>query len=115
MLIRPLDGFTPSSAPVREGVVVPGAAAAPEVQAMLPEQPPTPPPPMRDLVATANRAIRHMTQAVEFEVDQQTHATVIKLVDTQDRRVLRQVPSEEMLEIARALERMQAMLVRGKA
>ena len=47
-----------------------------------------------------------LSKALEFEVDAETNRVVVRLVDTEDHRVLRQVPSQEMLDIARALERM---------
>jgi flagellar protein FlaG len=66
-------------------------------------------------VERANRQMAAVAPSLEFEVDPDTHQVVVRLVDREDRRVLRQVPSPEMLEIARALERMQSMLLRGKA
>jgi flagellar protein FlaG len=116
MLIPQVNG-PPSSVHARDGVAVPGgprglgppvsdpAAAVVEVSAEG----------ARAAVANANRTIQAFTQALEFEVDADTKKIVIRLVDTQDHRVLRQVPAPEMLEIARALERMQTLLVRGNA
>jgi flagellar protein FlaG len=66
-------------------------------------------------VERANRQMAAVAPSLEFEVDPDTHRVVVRLVDREDRQVLRQVPSPEMLEIARALERMQSMLLRGKA
>ena len=80
---------------------------------------PTPPEPTRvEIEQAVSRANEHMTAiapSLQFEVDPETQKVVIRLVDRQDQRVLRQVPSPEMLEIARALERMQALLVRTRA
>lgn len=110
MVIRPIDGFAPSSAPAAEGVAVspPANAAGGNDGAVAPHD-------VHEVVGRANTALQQMTQAVEFEVDKSTQSTVVRLVDTQDHQVLRQIPSEEMLEIAHALERMQAALVREKA
>jgi flagellar protein FlaG len=66
-------------------------------------------------VANANRDIQAFTQSLEFEIDRDTDTVVVRLVDTQDGKVLRQVPSQEMLAIARALERMQTRLAHGEA
>jgi len=66
-------------------------------------------------VARANEQMTAIAPSLQFEVDPDTQQVVIRLVDRQDQRVLRQVPSPEMLEIARALERMQALLVRTRA
>ncbi len=89
--------------PARPVVAVPQAAA----QATAAE--------VRAAVANANRNLQSFTQALEFEVDHDTDTVVVRLVDTQDGSVLRQVPSQEMLAIARALDRMQTALVRSKA
>ena len=49
------------------------------------------------------------------ELDPDTRAVVVRLIDRQDNRVLRQVPSPEMLAIAKALDRMQGMLLQSRA
>jgi flagellar protein FlaG len=113
MLVGLLDSLPPSPTPVREGVVVPalpGAAAA----AQAPAAPPTASV-VDAAVTAANAVLRSVSNAVEFEYDPDVNVTVIRLVDTSDHQVLRQIPSPEMLEIARALERMQVMLVHNKA
>jgi flagellar protein FlaG len=66
-------------------------------------------------VERANTALRQVTSSIEFHVDPSTKRMIVKLIDKSDGHVLRQVPSEEMLDIARALEHMQARLVQGKA
>ena len=66
-------------------------------------------------VVQANRAMAALSAALSFEVDAETRTTVVKVIDTSDNSVLRQIPSKEMLEIARALDRLQGLLVRDKA
>lgn len=56
-----------------------------------------------------------MSGNLEFSMDDQTGKTIIKVVDTATNELIRQIPSEEMLEIARALDRLQGILVRQKA
>lgn len=58
---------------------------------------------------------RPMSGNLEFSMDDQTGKTIIKVVDTATNELIRQIPSEEMLEIARALDRLQGILVRQKA
>ena len=113
MLIGNIDGLAP--APVRDNP--PHPAAVVQSAASSVAAPPATPPAevVKQAVSDANEALRSFSQAVEFEYDAKEGVTVIRLVDTQDRKVLRQIPSPEMLEIARAIERMQTMLVRGKA
>ena len=70
---------------------------------------------LEQAIERANRQIASLAPSLEFEIDPHTHDVVIRLVDRQDQRVLRQVPSPEMLAIAKALERMQSLLVRARA
>jgi len=70
---------------------------------------------LEQAIERANRQIASVAPSLEFEIDAHSHEVVIRLVDREDRSVLRQVPTPEMLAIARALERMQSMLVRVRA
>lgn len=115
MLIGSIEGLSPMPAPARDGSVVetPNPPTLPQA-VLAPGETPAPEA-VKHAVAKANDALHALFQAVEFEYDAEAHITVIRLVDTQDKQVLRQIPTPEMLEISRALERMQTMLVRGKA
>ncbi|WP_374277833.1 flagellar protein FlaG [Azonexus sp.] len=63
---------------------------------------------MNDFVQTINSSI-------EFSVDKDTGSTVVKVIDTATKDVLRQIPSEEMLAIARAIDKVKGLLVHQKA
>lgn len=66
-------------------------------------------------VSQANSQMTAVAPSLQFEIDPDTRAVVIRLVDRADQRVLRQVPSTEMLAISRALARMQTLLLRINA
>src|SRR2546427_7131721 len=85
----------------------PVAAPPTQVEPTLPQ--------VQAAVEQANKMIRALAATLEFEIDPDTHTTVIRLIDNSDHKVLRQVPSHEMLEIARALGRVQGLLVRHEA
>lgn len=51
----------------------------------------------------ANRALAQKGRELSFEFDRELGRVIVKLVDTKTREVIRQVPSEEMQAIARAL------------
>ena len=113
MRIREVDVALPGmAAAVEDAPPVTGAAATPSAAAPVAE-------PARaeveQAVERANRQIASVAPSLEFEIDPDTRAVVIRLVDRHDQSVLRQVPSPEMLAIAKALERMQSMLVRVRA
>jgi|SRR5687767_9470362 flagellar protein FlaG len=113
MMINPVvfSGQTPSA---------PGKSVAPG-------QPPTPIAPpasptkpvdeaqLKRAVTEANIAARSLSSSIEFSVDQQSGKTIVKVVDSQTQKLIRQMPSEEMIEISLALDRMQGMLLRRKA
>lgn len=63
---------------------------------------------VQDFVATVN-------QNLEFSVDDDTGRTVIKVIDRQTEQILRQIPSEEMLQIAKALGKLNGILVQQQA
>ena len=111
MQIRPLEFNAPPSATADGGVSA--APAAEPVGDRLP------PPPSRAEVQAAvdkaNASLSTMDHALEFTIDPDTRAVVVRLIDRQDNRVLRQVPSPEMLAIAKALDRMQGMLLQSRA
>jgi flagellar protein FlaG len=119
MLLQKIDGVAPSVAQASEGIVAstPQRPLVHEASSVPPETAATnaAADAVRAAVADANRNIQSFTNALQFEVDPDTRKIVVRLVDTQDNRVLRQVPSQEMMAIARALERMQTLLVRAKA
>ncbi len=57
----------------------------------------------RRATAEANRQLAQKGRELTFEFDEEAGRVIVRLVDTQTREVLRQIPSEEVLAIARAL------------
>jgi len=66
-------------------------------------------------VENLSRASRANGQNLQFSVDSDSGETVIRVVDSGTREVIRQIPSEEVLQIARELEKMQGLLLRQQA
>lgn len=62
-----------------------------------------------------NAAMKELNQSLEFTIDQDSERLVLKVVDTQTKEVIRQMPSEETLEIAKAIDRLQGLLIKQKA
>lgn len=62
-----------------------------------------------------NKAMQAFAQNLQFSVDEDTKMTVVKVVDTASGDVIRQIPSEEVLTIAKALDKLQGLLIRQKA
>lgn len=59
--------------------------------------------------------IQPMASNLAFEMDDDSGRTVIKITEASSGELIRQIPSEEMLEIAKALDRLQGLLVKQKA
>lgn len=66
-------------------------------------------------VGDINKAMQSMSRGIEFSVDTDSDRTVVKIVDQQTREVIRQMPSAEALEIGKALEKMQGLLMHQTA
>jgi len=73
----------------------------------------------RDQVEDAVQQIEQFTQTLsqnlKFSIDEDTGKTVVKIVDTQTQEVIRQIPSEEAITIARTLGKIQGVLFNGQA
>lgn len=70
-------------------------------------------------VEDAVRQIEQFTQTVaqnlKFSIDEETGKTVVKIMDSQTNEVIRQIPSEEAINIARTLGRIEGMLFNERA
>ncbi len=66
----------------------------------------------------ANRAqemLGRTASSLKFAVDDATGTVVVKVVDTETEQVIRQIPSEEMLAIARNMEQLKGLLLKREA
>jgi flagellar protein FlaG len=59
------------------------------------------------ITKTANR--------LEFSIDEDLGVSIVKVVDTESKKLIRQIPSEEVLKIAKALDTLQGLLVKQQA
>lgn len=70
---------------------------------------------LRDAVKKIQDNIGPGAQDLRFSIDEDTGTPVIKLIDTKTDTVLRQIPTVEALEISKALDKLQGLLVRETA
>jgi len=75
----------------------------------------TAPEDVRELVDKTNSLMKAMNVGIELSFDAQDGDMVVKVIDVETRDILRQFPSEEMLAMSRAMEKMQAALVKQTA
>lgn len=70
---------------------------------------------VNEAVKQINDTLKKLSQDLEFSVDSDANRTVVKVVDQQTKDVIRQIPTAEALEIAKALDRLQGLLIREEA
>lgn len=99
--------------PARSPLINAEAAAAPAAR---------PTTPTAEQIQAATRQVQDMVQSkasnLVFSLDKDSGKTIVKIVDSQTEEVIRQIPSEEMVALAHALDQMQELqgvLLKGKA
>ncbi|WP_289283794.1 MULTISPECIES: flagellar protein FlaG [unclassified Methylophaga] len=70
---------------------------------------------LRDKVAQLNDYMQNMNRNLQFSVDDTSGDTVIKVIDSETEEVVRQIPSEEILEARHAAEKYRGILLETKA
>ena len=107
---------TPAALPVADGI---GAARRAAASAAATSGSAQPTGPARDALLHAGNELRAAIAPVEqnllFSIDEDTERTVVKVVDAATDEVIRQIPSEEVLAIAKALDKLQGVLIQQKA
>lgn len=70
---------------------------------------------LREAIDKIEKVVKPVAQDLKFSIDDETGKTVVKVIDTDTKEVIRQIPSEELMQIARALDKLQGLLVKQKA
>ena len=66
-------------------------------------------------VAATRDFVGSINSSLEFSVDEDTGTSVVKIMDKETKELIRQIPSEEMLAIAKALDTIKGLLFHQKA
>ena len=66
-------------------------------------------------VAKIQQFVSATTSDVQFSIDKDSGSTVVKVIDRNTKEVIRQIPSQEMLDMAKALDRLQGLLLKNQA
>lgn len=116
MDVRPISNSTQTSPAFadRTAVVAQRPAATVPVELVHAVREPRAVPSSEELkqaVQDANQAMQNLASDLEFSIDEDSERTVVKVVDRATGEVIRQIPSEEMLEIAKALDQAQGLLL----
>lgn len=70
---------------------------------------------LESVVANMQSAMQSIRRDINFQLDDSTGRVVVKVVDGSSGEVVRQIPSEEALELAARLEDMRSLLFREEA
>lgn len=71
---------------------------------------------LQSAVDNINKSLKDVNPSLEFSIDKDTKLTVVKLIEKQSGEVIRQVPTEEALAIAKAIDKFQkGMLLKNEA
>lgn len=107
------DGAQPGSVANAAGVaaaVAPSPARAVQQAVAAPK-----PQEVRESIDKINKTVQAMGRNLQFTVDESTQMNVVKVVDVETKDVIRQIPTEEALAIAKALDKLQGLLLKEKA
>jgi flagellar protein FlaG len=119
MDIRSLSGVTHPALVSSEAAVPPTpartAAAVENVGAVQPLPQVNTATQLSKALENINKMLQTVSPGVEFTVDDENHRTIIKVVDQENKQVLRQIPSEEAIAIANALDKLQGLLIKQTA
>lgn len=122
--LQRIENQAQASPPVKESRPVKAAKASlaqalPEVARASGAQQPRPQPSAEELkriTEELRRRVSAVSPELEFQVDRSSGRVVVKITDPATKEVIRQIPSEEMLEINKALEQFQqGLLLNRKA
>lgn len=66
-------------------------------------------------VEEVRAAITPVAQNLRFSIDKDINRTIVKVVDASTDEVIRQIPSEEIIAIAKAMDKLQGLLIKQEA
>lgn len=70
---------------------------------------------LEDAIERINRFLDPTHSSITFTVDKDTNLTVVKVIDTANNTIIRQMPTEEALAIAKDIDKGQGFLLNTKA
>jgi flagellar protein FlaG len=70
---------------------------------------------VEDAVTRLSNFVAPNQSEINFSVDESSGVRVVKIIDRNSNEVIRQMPSEEAVALAQALDKLQGLLIRDKA
>ena len=115
--VQPATTLGEKNIPITESTAAAKSVAPPAETVAAVQQPTSIPsmPQVAQAVKRINKMMESLGQSLEFSVDSDSQRTVVKVVDQETREVIRQMPTEEALQIAKALDQVSGLLIKQKA
>lgn len=70
---------------------------------------------VKEAVGNLNDFVQKLTRTLQFSVDEESGRTVIKVVDSETNQLIRQIPPEEVLVLARNLGNGEGVILKEQA
>ncbi|GGP18601.1 flagellar protein FlaG [Silvimonas iriomotensis] len=72
---------------------------------------------VNDAVGKLNEAVKNYPNgsSLQFSVDPDSQTHIVKVIDSQTKDVIRQIPSEQAIAIAKAIGQFEGLLIKDKA
>jgi flagellar protein FlaG len=70
---------------------------------------------VRQSARQINAFLKSSSAGIEFVVDGQSNKVIVRVVDSETKQLIRQMPSEETLAISQALDRVTGLLLKQRA
>ncbi len=117
MEIQSVGSFGNGPPPTAPQGNAPPQAPAPEAQLQpLPKAAAPERPQLEQVVKEFKQLVKPVvSNSLDFSIDDSTGKAIVRITDRETGELIRQIPSEEMMEIARSLDKMQGLLLRQKA
>lgn len=71
--------------------------------------------PVGQALHSINSFLESVSSTLQFSLDQDSDRVIVKVVDKETNDVIRQIPSEEAIEISKALDKLQGLLLNSQA
>lgn len=120
MQVQSIDSGAPvivrQPAPLERNIATKEAPPAPAAKAEPAKEAPEPDrDQVNQVVLAINKTMKALGRDITFSIDEDSKRTVVKVVDQETGDVIRQMPSAEALEIGKALDKLQGLLIRQSA
>lgn len=115
--IRPPQGpYIPQRQSESDAKLVRGVDSRVEADIRIPTPAPTPTKEqVEQAAARVKDVLRGTTSRLEIEIDSDLHKVVIKILNGESGEIIRQIPAQELLDLAKHLDEPKGLLVRERA